>query len=232
MNIMTDQKLEEILERRDGFEIGSTEWDSVNEEKADYLESIKPSTKERIVYFEEKFFDEVRDTFLRDFNVYDLPFGIERRSALEYHPTRRHPIPYVLIRFQDKYFFILRESGGGELRLIGKKGLVGGHVGEEDVVGGNLKKTFENALMREAREEVGIVPEMIKSIDLRGFIKSDLGVDIDHLGLVYEIELSTDAIKSEENGVLTGIWISKEDLKNHYGSLENWSKIVYDNLLK
>lgn len=232
MNIMTDQKLEEILERRDGFEIGSTEWDSVNEEKADYLESIKPSTKERIVYFEEKFFDEVRDTFLRDFNVYDLPFGIERRSALEYHPTRRHPIPYVLIRFQDKYFFILRESGGGELRLIGKKGLVGGHVGEEDVVGENLKKTFENALMREAREEVGIVPEMIKSIDLRGFIKSDLGVDIDHLGLVYEIELSTDAIKSEENGVLTGIWISKEDLKNHYGSLENWSKIVYDNLLK
>lgn len=229
---MTDQKLEDILAERDRFETSSLQWKILNEEKADYLESIKPSTRERVIYFEEKFFDKIQDNFLKDFSVYELPFGIERRSALEYYPTRRHPIPYALIRFQDKYFFILRESGGGELRLIGKKGLAGGHVGEGDVVEGNLKKTFENALMREAREEVGIAPDIIKSIDLRGFIKSDLGVDIDHLGLVYEIELSTDAIKSEENGVLTGIWIKKEDLKNHYESFENWSKIVYDNLLK
>jgi predicted NUDIX family phosphoesterase len=229
---MTDQKLENILTRRDSFEIGSSQWKILNEEKADYLESIRPSTRERVVYFEEKFFDGIQENFLKDFSVYDLPFGIERRSALEYHPTRRHPIPYALIRFQDNYFFILRESGGGELRLIGKKGLAGGHVGEVDVVEGNLKKTFENSLMREAREEVGIVSEMVNSIDLRGFIKSDLGVDVDHLGLVYEIELSTEAIKSEEDGVLTGIWIKKEDLKNHYESFENWSKIVYDNLLK
>lgn len=229
---MNDQKLEDILSRRDRFEVGSFDWNVLNEEKADYLESIKPSTKEHIVYFEESIFDAVEDIFIRSLDVFDFPFGVERRSALEYHPTKRHPIPYVLIRFCDKYFFILRENGGGELRLIGKKGLVGGHVGKEDLVDGDLKKTFENALMREAKEEVGITSEMIKSINLKGFIKSDLGVDVDHLGLVYEIEVLTDKIKSEEDGVLTGIWIHKDDLKNHYESFENWSKIVYDNLLK
>jgi len=232
MKNMADQKLDEILAKRDGFEYGSDEWHKLNEGKADYLESIKPSTKEMIVCFEEKDLDGIEDIFTKEAEVFDLPFSVERRSLLEYHPTKRHPIPYVLIRFEDKYFFILREQGGGELRLIGKKGLIGGHISEEDVVEANLEKTFENALMREGSEEAGLSPEIIKSITLLGIIKSDLGVDIDHLGLVYEIEVSTDEIKSEEEGVLTGIWIPKEELPAHYESFENWSKIVYDNLLK
>jgi len=73
---------------------------------------------------------------------------------------------------------------------------------------------------------------MVQSVALLGLIKSDLGVDVDHLGLVYEIEVNTDKIKSEEKGVLTGVWIAKEELPSHYESFENWSKIVYDNLLK
>ena len=229
---MSDQKLEEILARRDEFEIGSLEWGRLNEEKAQYLESIKPSTRERIIYFEEVDLGNVAKVFTKETEIFELPFAVERRSLLEYHPTRRHPIPYVLIRFEDKYFFILRESGGGELRLIGKKGLIGGHIGEEDVVVEDLMTTFQNALLREAKEEAGIDESIIKSIKLQGLINSDLGVDIDHLGLVYEIELTTDGIKSEEEGVLTGVWIAREELPAHYESLENWSRIVYDNLLK
>lgn len=229
---MSDQRLEEILARRDEFEVGSPEWDKLNEEKADYLESIKPSTKERIVCFEEDDLGNIEGVFTKNAEIFDLPFSVERRSAVEYHPTKRHPIPYILVRFGEKYFFALREQGGGELRLIGKKGLIGGHVPEEDVVEGDLSKTFYNALLREAKEESGIDESIIKSVELRGLIKSDLGVDIDHLGLVYEIELSTDQIQSEEKDVLTGIWISKEELPEHYESFENWSKIVYDNLLR
>ncbi|MFA7169543.1 MAG: hypothetical protein WC178_01685, partial [Candidatus Paceibacterota bacterium] len=158
--------------------------------------------------------------------------GVEKRSFLEYHPTRRHPIPYILVRFEDKYFFTLRERGGSELRLIGKKGLIGGHVDDCDLVENNLEKTCYNALFREAGEEAGVNEKIIKNISLKGLIRSDLGVDFDHLGLVYEIELTTDDIKSEEDGILTGLWISREELPEHYESFENWSKIVYDNLLK
>lgn len=229
---MEDQKLEGLLERRDQEELGSEKWEELNAEKADYLEGIKPGTRERIIYFEESDLGGIEKVFTRDTDILGLPFGVERRSLLEYHPTRRHPIPYVIIRYEDKYFFILRESGGGELRLIGKKGLIGGHIDEDDIVEGDLGKTFHNSLLREAEEEAGVTEEIVKSIELKGLIKSDLGVDIDHLGLVYEIELVTDLIKSEEEGVLTGIWIKKDELKDHYESFENWAKIVYDNLLR
>jgi predicted NUDIX family phosphoesterase len=53
-----------------------------------------------------------------------------------------------------------------------------------------------------------------------------------YLKVVYEIEINTDNIKAEEDGVLTGIWIHKNDLSKHYDEYESWAKIVYDNLLK
>ena len=115
---------------------------------------------------------------------------------------------------------------------LGKKGLIGGHIDEDDIAEGDLAKTFRGALLREAAEEAGVTEEIIKSVELCGLIKSDAGVDTDHLGLVYEMEITTDLIKSEEDGVLTGIWIPKDELKDHYESFENWAKIVYDNLLK
>jgi len=229
---MIDEKLEEILTRRDSFNFGSEEWKKVDEEKADYLESIKSSMQDDTIYFEESDLDGIEGVFTSNTDIYDLPFGVEKRSLLEYHPTRRHPIPYIIVRFEDKYFFTLREQGGSELRLIGKKGLIGGHVDDCDLVEGNLEKTFYNALFREVKEEAGVNEKIIKNISLKGLIRSDLGVDFDHLGLVYEIELTTDKIKSEEEGILTGIWIDKNELPKHYESFENWSKIVYDNLLR
>lgn len=229
---MIDGNLKELLFRRDKEEFGSEGWGQLNLKKADYLENIKPSTGERIIYFNENDLGGIKGIFTRNADVFNLPFKVERRSILEYHPAQRHPISYVLVRFEDKYFFTLREQGGGEIRLIGKKGLIGGHVAEEDLVAGDLAATFYNALFREAKEEAGIGKDMVKSVELRGVIKSDLGVDADHLGLVYEMEISTGCIKSEEDGVMAGIWIPADDLPRHYESFENWSKIVYDNLLK
>ena len=228
---MADRKLEELLARRDEAEFGSLDWEKLDEDRAEYLESIKPSTRERTIYFEENDLENIAGVFTRETEIFDLPFAVGRRSLLEYHPTRRHPIPYILVRFENKYFFTLRETGGGELRLIGKKGLIGGHIDEGDIVLDDLVATCQNALFREAKEEAGIDESIINAVELKGIIKSDLGVDIDHLGLVYEIELATDAIKSEE-GELIGMWIEKEELPEHYESFENWSKIVYDNLLK
>lgn len=220
------------IKERDQYETLSEEWVRLNNEKADLLEKIKPSTKERIIYFDESSLKDIKTGFDNINVLPDIPFYVERRSFLEYCPPRRHPIPYCIIKNGSKYFFILRESGSGEIRLIGKKGMVGGHIGEEDIENGNLNTTIMNGMFRELEEEAGIKPSMVKSLELKGVIKSNEGVDADHLGLVYEIELySADGIKAEEEGILKGIWIDKEKLNEHYESFESWSKIVYNNIL-
>jgi len=224
--------LQQILFKRDKYEVFSPEWMELNDKKMKELEKVKPSTKEYIISFIENDLKEIPEGFSF---TNKIPNGIEgyvyKRSYFEYHPWYRHPIPYVIVKYQNKYFFILREKGSGELRLIGKKGLLGGHVGLEDLVTDDLESTIENALYRELEEEAGITKDLIENINIKGLIKNNEGVDADHLGFVYEIELITDDIKSEEDGVLTGIWINKEDLVNHYDSFESWSQIVFDNLL-
>lgn len=226
---MQENQLEEILARRDVLAMGSAEWEKLNREKADFLESIKPSTRERIVFFEEKDLPATpKHGWLaaKALDLAKIPAAWARRSELEYHPLRRHPIPYVLVRSGDKFFFVLREGGGGELRLIGKKGMIGGHVAEEDAVEGNLPSTMEKALRREAEEEAGITAEMITSLEPAGLIKSDTGVDADHLGLVYVMEINTRDIIGSEPEKLTGVWLTREEIVTQWESLENWAQIV------
>lgn len=225
-------ELNEILKIRDENIIGSMEWAAANQFKATMLEEIKPGTKEKILFYYEKDLVDVPQGFSRTLKLPELPGNYTQRAWLEYNNgLTRHPIPYCIVRHKNKYFFILRESGSGEIRLIGKKGLLGGHIAFEDE-GNTQNETIINAMFRELHEEAGITDEMIDNINIKGFIKSNEGVDQDHLGLIYEIIITTDNIKAEEDGVLSGIWINKEDLHKHYESFENWSKIVYDNLLK
>lgn len=224
--------IENLIIERDRFEINSEEWLKRNRQKADYLESIKPSTKERIIAFKESDLKEIPEGFTSTNQLPNIPYFIERRSILEYNPIQRHPIPYCLVRYQDQFFFILRESGSGELRLIGKKGLLGGHIGEEDVNSESLVETIFNGLKRELAEEAGITSEMIVKTEIKGLIKSNDGVDSDHLGIVYEVELNTNQIQSEEEGVLKGIWIDKNDLLQHVDSFESWARIVYNEVLQ
>lgn len=223
--------INKIIEERDKYTAGSPKWCDLNQYKAKVLEEMKPSTKEEILYFYQEDLNELSEGFIHTDEIPNVDYDFGVRSFLEYASALyRHPIPYCLIKYQDKYFFILREKGSGEIRLIGKKGMVGGHIGIEDNDVA-LDLIIENGLMRELKEETGITKELIKDINLRGLIKSNDGVDADHLGLVYEIELKTDNIKAEEEGILTGIWINKENLQQHYDSFESWSRIVYDNLL-
>ena len=216
--------LDNILKARDLFEVGSDLWGELNYIKSNILENLKPSTNEKIIAYNEGDLDYISEGFFHTDNLPRAKTFIDKRSLLEYaNGSFRHPIPYIIVRYENKYFFTLREQGSGELRLIGKKGMIGGHVGKEGIYEG---------MKREIEEEAGIVNSMIKSIKLRGLIKSNYSVDQDHLGCIYEIELNTDKIKAEEDGVLSGLWINTEDLYKHYESFESWSKIVYDNLLK
>jgi predicted NUDIX family phosphoesterase len=224
--------LDEILKERNKYLPGTDDWFDLNMYKSKKLEEMKPSTKEEILYFYQEDLDNIPVGFIHTNEIPNVEYNFGTRSLLEYASVLyRHPIPYCIIKYKDKYFFILREKGSGEIRLIGKKGMVGGHIGIEDD-DFDLPCIIYNGLRRELKEETGITGDIINKAELKGLIKSNDGVDADHLGLVYEIEINTDNIKAEEDGVLTGIWINKEDLYKHYDSFESWSKIVYDNLLK
>lgn len=214
-----------------------TKRDTINRAKAQILEQLKPSTKEEIIYFLEETLTDIPEGFSETDEDLHVVVHTNKRSLMEYNKLQRHPIPYCLIRFEDEYFFISRENGSGELRLIGQKGLIGGHVGREDIVlkqGNNidLKLTLRNGMYREIEEEAGITKEKIKSIKYKGMIKLFGGVDQDHLGIVYEIELNTKDIKVLEDGVLKGAWINKYLLPLQYNRFEKWAKIVYNNVIQ
>ncbi|MFJ8528676.1 NUDIX domain-containing protein [Bacillus sp. NPDC094106] len=233
------EELNQIIEEIQ-METDEKKLKTLHEKKATLLEAIKPSTKERIIFFDESEVTFVPTGFTNIEAINEalktVPVSVERRSILEYNMMQRHPIPYVIVKHKNKYFFIIREGNSGEIRLIGKMGMLGGHVGEEDIQLTNNKielfKTIENGLYRELMEEAGISSEMIESISLEGLIKLSGGVEDDHLGFVYMVELHTDDIQSQEEGVIKGLWVEKEDLPSIKDKLENWSQVVYTEILQ
>lgn len=213
--------------------------DDVNVKKAMMLENKKPSTKTPILYFLENDIKSIPSGFSKG-SVEDITAKplFEKRSLLEHLPIQRHPIPYCVVysKTEDKYFLIFRESGSGETRLIGKKGLLGGHIDEDDkvLIDGKLDliKTIEAGMYRELQEEANLTKDLIQNISLLGFIKIDEPdtVDYDHLGLVYLIEVDNTDLKAVEEGVLSGDWFSKEEILENKESLERWSQLVFAEL--
>lgn len=216
--------------------------DEVNLNKAKILESKKPSTKEVIYYFKEKDLGFIKEGFEKGSleDLYTVHPHSARRSLLEYLPSQRHPIPYCVVKHNDKYFLIFRENGSGESRLIGKKGLLGGHVAIEDTVktdklkiGIDIVSTLENGMLRELEEEAGITKQDISKIDFKGFIKivKENEVENDHLGIVYLIDLKHLNIYTMEEGIISGDWFTKDEILNSMDTLENWSKLIFQNIL-
>src|SRR5690625_5266829 len=122
------ESLNKLIGERDQYPVNSDEWINLNEEKVDLMEKIKPSTKEKIIYFLEEDLEQIPEGIHELSKVPFIDYYVDRRSALEYHPGQRHPIPYVVVKHRKHYFLILRGSGAGEMRLIGRKGCLGGHV--------------------------------------------------------------------------------------------------------
>ena len=112
----SDKTIAEIIEKRDEFNIGSKEWEMWNDVKAERLEEIKPSTKEEILYFNEEDLKDIKEGFTKIDKIPNIKAYVGPRSKLEYHPLKRHPIPYVLVKYEDKSFY-LKGKGSWEMRL-------------------------------------------------------------------------------------------------------------------
>lgn len=166
------------------------------------------------------------------------------RSEAEFNPRFRQLIPYVVIRcFEGKtpmYFALQRLSGSGEERLVSKTTIgIGGHINPCDakdpngyMLLANKELVIHNAMWRELNEEILNIDVVgINNMKFIGLINDTSDeVGRDHLGLVYMIDISTDQISAKETDKHTGEWMVYPQLVRNYASLENWSKIILQEL--
>jgi predicted NUDIX family phosphoesterase len=160
-------------------------------------------------------------------------FEFRNRGNIEEDPTYKQLIPYVLIQFEDKYFFSMqRKTNQSESRLHNKKSLgVGGHVPkftwqepDENIV--------DAGMYRELDEEVFLPLDF----DLKGpigFIYDDSNeVGQVHLAVVSVIHVQDSrSVRVRETNKMTGKFRSVDEILKEKHLYENWSQILIDHVI-
>jgi predicted NUDIX family phosphoesterase len=193
--------------------------------KIQLLERVKPATKESCFFYYSRDIKNMPTGFVPSMTLPKASLYVGTRSALEYSGGLcRHLASYCIIKHEDYRYLTLR-TGGSESRLVGKLGLVGGHLeGNESLAEG---------VDRELREEADITDNKIKYMKMKGFLKLDgsnnpLDVSKDHLGVVFSVTLKKRNIREEEKGILRGIWVHKDNLDQYVDRMEDWCLTLYN----
>jgi predicted NUDIX family phosphoesterase len=150
------------------------------------------------------------------------------RSEVEEDPSFKQIIPYVVFRCGDLVFCYTRGKSQGEARLHRLRSLgVGGHVSEEDALGGKTLEAYESALRRELNEEVRVgSPGRIGRV---GLINDDATpVGQVHLGVVHLFELERPEVDAREDGLSEAGFLSVETIRLLRSEFESWSQIIID----
>ena len=110
---------------------------------------------------------------------------------------------------------------------------VGGHMNPGDSSESEEQYLIDE-LKREFFEEIRLLNGCtIKDIEFIGFINDEtIPVSRVHIGLLYNIRVSTKDISINETDKMTAAWIDKPDLADFYEGMETWTKIAYDNYVK
>lgn len=149
------------------------------------------------------------------------------RSHMETDPTYKQIIPYLIYSYQDRYFLMQRQAKATEQRLQSKYSLgIGGHIRQEDLTTDSI---FDWA-RREFHEEIDFKGNF--EIEPLGILNDDSdAVGQVHVGFVFLLKGNSTAIKVHSE-LKSGVLLSLEEIKDFHDRLENWSKIVFDYLIK
>ncbi len=143
------------------------------------------------------------------------------RSAAEEDPRLKQVIPYLVLRDGRRWFLMRRTKAGGDARLHDRWSIgVGGHLnpGDGDVLGG---------LRREWAEELvaGFVPEFTAI----GLLNDDTtAVGAVHVGIVYVADAAGRPVEIRETDKLVGRFATTAEVAAVRGSMETWSRLVFD----
>jgi predicted NUDIX family phosphoesterase len=166
---------------------------------------------------EESFFDLVENQ--KEF----LP-----RPAMEEDPLYKQIIPYLIFKFEDRYFLMQRKSTTTEQRLKNKYSLgIGGHMRQEDM---QQAKTIFDWAYREFQEEIDYQGTF--TIKTLGMLNDDSNpVGQVHVGLVLLLEGDSPDIKVRSE-LKSGQLVTISECLDFYQDLESWSQIIFDAILK
>ena len=181
----------------------------------------------------EKLFESV---FFEGFEREKITYYLERlrkysifikRFVVENDPNYKQIIPYLVIKFNNKYFLFKRFPVGLEKRLFYKYSIgIGGHINEKDF--NKNKDLINSGLEREFNEELIYSGKL--SYKIVGLINDDFDeVGKVHFGIVYLIEIKTPDIKIRENSKMEGKLVNKKELIRYENKMERWSQIIIHN---
>jgi predicted NUDIX family phosphoesterase len=152
------------------------------------------------------------------------------RNPAETDPAFRQVIPYVLTSNQSsgKYLLMTRMQGQGEKRLHGKRYVgVGGHIEKEDLLTAEKGSLVQTAAWREIGEETGFNTGVLTFVGIICVTdRAAAMVDQVHIGVVYHLHTENDQIVSDEADDHKHQWATGDELKEAYGNMEQWAKII------
>jgi len=149
------------------------------------------------------------------------------RSLMESDLTYKQIIPYLVFHHNGRYFLMQRQAKASETRLQNKFTLgIGGHIRQEDLTSDCI---FDWA-KREFHEEVDYKGNL--TMEQIGLLNDDTNaVGQVHIGFVLLLhgDSAEIAVKSE---LKSGELVTLEQMQTQVESMESWSQLVYDFLIK
>ncbi len=152
------------------------------------------------------------------------------RSVAETDPGHKQLIPYAILKRSGRLLHYVRGGGSGEKRLVAKGSIgIGGHLNELDSMHLD-ENAYERLVLRELHEELDIDGSFDNRIVA---LLNDDSTEVGrvHLGIVHVLDLDSSAsIKVREQDIQDLQWRSPDELRQHLGELETWSRLCVENL--
>jgi len=156
------------------------------------------------------------------------------RPQAEKDPSFKQLIPYVIMTCNGKYLSYVRGKRAGETRLVAKRSIgIGGHINPTDDMPlfGNFYDTYLAAVQREVAEEVSIETKYKdRVVALLNDDSNEVGQV--HLGIVHLWTLDEPKVNRKEQMITQMGFMSIPELQLVRGTMETWSQICFDGLLK
>jgi len=155
----------------------------------------------------------------------------EQKLPAEQDINFQQPIAYGIIKYKNKIFIYQRAKKEiiGEPRLALKYSIgIGGHIEPED----DSSDLIIQSLKREIQEELGYKGKF--KINHKGYLNLEKDiVDKVHFGLIYVVEIENNNLNLESHLMNASFkTIPKINSPEIYERLENWSKVLINNIDK
>lgn len=173
----TVEDVQTLVKERDNYPRTSAKWKFLNALKALHLENTKPSFVEPLKVVQQNFLSngKLKGEFAVSCysdkgrivdGILNRHIKIMSRSLAEYDNMYRQLVVNTILKIGDKYLFLQRNNQFNDKRLGGYIGMIGGHVNKFDT-------TFNDAILRELREEINFPENLELNPKKFGYIKLD-----------------------------------------------------------